>query len=346
MRFFIKKIVTIACSFLICCALNSQDKTSSFVRNAHSMIYNSNDSKVYLFGGADEKEVKSDLYFLEEAKWHKIEVAKTPRARTFACMVYDEDKDRIILFGGNKVLFGEETKYTNLLNDTWEFRNNEWIELKTENSPSPRAEASMVYDPIKHSIILFGGYTILDDEYVKLGDTWEFFDNKWTQVSNSGPTPRSGASMIFDENLGCAILFGGSAYDRQYGSSKGETWVWKSNKWTKLDNKQPRGIYNSAMAFSPLKNITMRFGGWDGETRERTDNTWFFDNNQWHKKEYKISPSPRNHSAMVYDKKNHQFLLFGGHDGEFIFGDIWVFIQGKWSKLNQGEKLKRIANSH
>ena len=174
------------------------------------MVYNSKESRIYLFGGADEKEVKSELYYLQARKWHKIQVSRSPSARTFASMVYDPDQDRVILFGGNKVLFGKETKSTNLLNDTWQFKNGEWILIQMENAPPPRAEASMVFNPLKKSIILFGGYTIINDDYVKLADTWEFYKGTWSKLSENGPSARNGANMVSDLENNRILLFGGS----------------------------------------------------------------------------------------------------------------------------------------
>lgn len=321
-----------------------EKKHSISVRNAHSMIYNSDESKVYLFGGANSKEVLSDLWYLDGVNWNMVILENSPLARTFASMVYDKNEKRIILFGGSKVLFGKETKIQNLLNDTWQFKNSKWTKLNTKNPPLPRAEASIVYDEHRKKIILFGGYTIQNGEYIKLGDTWEFYDNNWRLISDSGPSKRNGASMVYDTKNKYTVLFGGSTADKQYGKSKGETWIWKSKKWGKIKTEQPNGIFNTNMIYDKNKNQIFRFGGWNGDLR--INETWSYINNKWSKLNLKTKPLPRNHSNMVYDEKQKKIILFGGHDGENVFGDLWEFSNNEWKNIFEYTPIKRQSNSH
>jgi hypothetical protein len=265
------------------------------------MVYNSDESKIYMFGGADEKEVKSDLYYLENFKWKKVRTKHSPLPRTFSSMIYDKNQKRIILFGGNKVLFGKETKSSNLLNDTWQFKNGKWTKLKIKNAPTPRAEASMVFDPIRNIILLYGGYTITNKQYIKLGDTWLFHENNWIKVSEKGPISRNGANMIYDMEKKNILLFGGSTIDKQYGNSKGETWLWSGKSWNKIEMDQPPGIYNSSMIYNKFEKTIYRFGGWNGNSR--INETWIFKNENWERLNIPISPKPRNHTSMVFDEK-------------------------------------------
>lgn len=81
----------------------------------------------------------------------------------------------------------------------------------------------MAYDSQKQKAILFGG-TIYD---VKLfNDPWEQDPAGWTQVVDTGPSPRSRHSMVYDENrkkIDCLegtvvyssnriVLFGGTTF--------------------------------------------------------------------------------------------------------------------------------------
>ncbi|MEM1003569.1 MAG: kelch repeat-containing protein, partial [Bacteroidota bacterium] len=68
------------------------------VRNAHMMAYNSEESKVYLYGGANHEKVLSDLWTLEDQTWKKIGAKLDPPARTFGCLSYEEKENRMILF--------------------------------------------------------------------------------------------------------------------------------------------------------------------------------------------------------------------------------------------------------
>ena len=344
-------ILTIPFILFLSCTSRSEkekplvDRDSTIdVRNAHSMAYNSKDSQVYLFGGANEKEVLSDLWVLEKTNWRKVITKNAPEPRTFAPLIYDSENNRLILFGGNKVLFGNKPDSQNLLNDTWEFKNNNWKKLITNNTPSPRAEAIMAYDRSRKTIVLFGGYNIQNGEYIKLGDTWEFNDNEWHLISTEGPSERHGVSMAYDPEDKSIILFGGSTLDKQYGESRGETWKWNSKEWNKLEIEQPTGMFNATMVYHEEQKGLIRFGGWNGNSR--VDQTWSFSNNEWNKLDINNRPTARNHSAMAYDEMQKRIILFGGHDGENVFGDTWEYTNQMWEKISESKPLKRINNGH
>ena len=322
----------------------SQQKVNLGVRNAHAMTYNSNDSKIYLFGGANHEKVMNDLWFFENNKWIKVNVKEKPLPRTFSQMVYDTQNERLLLFGGNKVLFGDGANSNTLLNDTWEFKKGKWKKLVTTIAPQPRSEAAMIFDAVRNKVVLFGGYTFKEKKYKKLHDTWEFYDNDWHLISEEGPSARNGAAMIFDKINKEVILFGGSAIDRQYGENKGETWSWNGKKWSKFKMSNTVGVFNAAMIYEPNKKEIIRFGGWNGKAR--IDETWIFKNKKWSKQDIENSPESRNHSSMVFDEKNNRAILFGGHDGDTVFGDVWELKDYKWEKIYELKPLKRIENKH
>lgn len=311
------------------------------VRNAHVMVFDQKHQQVLLFGGADEKQVLGDLWRFSGKKWKMLK-AKGPAPRTFPAIVYDEKNERTVLFGGSKVLFGQETSADNLLNDTWEYKNKRWKRLITDQAPIPRAEAEMAYDPIRQKIYLFGGYTIEGDDYIKLGDTWELDGNQWEKMTETGPSVRHGVVLVYHNDMQKLFLFGGSTADRAYGDQTGESWIFDGQSWTKLDIAQPPNIFNAATAMTNDRLI--RFGGWNG--KERINETWQFVNGEWNKLSVSPSPSPRNHSALVWDEKNKRLLLFGGHDGENVFGDTWSFERGTWKLLLDQPAQARVSNGH
>lgn len=322
-------------------ALLAQNLT---VRNAHSMIYDSHDKRILLFGGADEKQVYSDLWELKDLRWKPLIINEKPKPRTFASFVYDKKNKRAILFGGNKVLFGSDKNPAKFFNDTWEFKNNKWKILNLANSPEPRAEAAIVYDKKYKRIILFGGYTIKNEKVVKLKDTWELKNNVWRKINDNQISARNGAVMVFHSQLKKPVLFGGSTINKDYGVNSGETWILEKDVWRKLAINQPANIFNASMVYQDDLNRLFRFGGWNGE--ERINETWIFKNNIWEKLSIGNSLKPRNHAAMAYDPKSKQTILFGGHDGEKIFGDLWIFKQGKWYKEFETPPIIRVANGH
>lgn len=321
----------------------SSTDTGLGVRNAHAMTYNAKEKSVYLFGGADEARVLNDLWVLEKNRWRLITPVATPHARTFANLIYDPSTDRLILFGGSKILFGTGDEKDVLLNDTWEFRDGDWFPITTQSAPCPRAEAAMVYDEIRKRAVLFGGYTIDNGEYIKLSDTWEFYGDQWHLISDLGPSGRHGAAMIYDRKRKVVLLFGGSTIDRQYGSGTGETWSWDGERWNKEYTPQPTGIFSAAASLDDEHHF-IRFGGWDGTNR--INETWRLTEKGWLLIESNNPPSPRNHSGMVFDSHMGRVVLFGGHDGTHVFGDTWAFSRNKWTKLIDSRPKQRIENGH
>lgn len=321
--------------FIIVFSVKPAGATDSLtVRNAHVMAYDSDRAKVMLFGGADEKQVRGDLWEWNGKTWRQI-AATGPAPRTFACLAYDRNQRRLILFGGNRVLFGAENDRGTFLNDMWEWDDTRWREIKTA-TPLARAEACMTYDRGRQRLVLFGGYRIVEGKMLRLGDTWEWDGKIWQQMSTSGPLARNGAAMTYDPIRQQVLLFGGSG-------ASGETWKWDGKNWQEIKPALSEGRFNSVMAFAEAHRQTLRFGGWNGKTR--LGDTWAFDGTQWQQR-HVVGPEPRNHSAMVYDAKRQRIVLFGGHDGEKVFGDTWEWDGSKWLRAAFHEPRGRVDNGH
>ncbi len=92
--------------------------------------------------------------------WHELEISSPPD-RPDSALVYDSHRDLVILFGGKRNGL--------LLNDTWIYDGEDWMELRFPIVPPLRDAHAMFYDERRDSIILFGGI----GETGVLGDTWE-----------------------------------------------------------------------------------------------------------------------------------------------------------------------------
>lgn len=120
------------------------------------------------------------------------------------------------------------------MDETYIMLDNDWIKTEDRNVVGPEVRDShvMVYDEKRKSIILCGGSTIKLESgqasQIAFGDTWEFNESVWTKLHVKGPEPRWGHTMVYDENIGVVVLFGG--YD---GSNYfNDTWIWEGNTAT------------------------------------------------------------------------------------------------------------------
>ena len=308
----------------------------SNARNAHALFIDQN-SILTLYGGADQEKVCDDIWQLVNGGWQPLEIT-TPGPRTFAAVASSDSGT--YMFGGNSQLFSAVTSdgSSTLMNDLWLFSNEEWTEVEQpEVRPSPRAEASLVFDEARKHLVLFGGYEISEGEIARLGDTWRWDGDSWLLIATDGPQPQNGASFAYDKNRQVSFLFGQA--DRS-----SETWEWDGQNWTLVQTNLPRR-YNSAMAFDETLGSLIRFGGWDGNARSRTNDTWILEDREWRELEV-AGPEARNHSTLVFNPDTSQLFLYGGHNGDFVFGDLWEFSNGAWQILHDRRPIRRSNFNH
>jgi hypothetical protein len=306
------------------------------VRNGHVLAYDAGRGRVVLFGGADEREVRGELWEWSGKSWRLL-AAGGPPPRTFAALAYDRAHKRLILFGGNRVLFGKDSDGDGdpCLDDMWEWSGS-WRRLAVKTPPA-RAEASMVYDSARGRLVLFGGYRGSGTRRERFGDTWEWDGSRWEQrATPSAPSPRNGAAAAFDEHRKRVVLFGGG------GGPNAETWEWDGSAWARVE-APTAGRYNTAMVYDRASKEVFRFGGWNG--KERVGDSWRYDGKRWEEIPGP-GPEPRNHASMAYDEKRGAALLIGGHDGEHVFGDTWQWRDGTWSRLLFEAPRARVDIGH
>jgi hypothetical protein len=307
------------------------------IRNAHGLVYDSLRGKTILFGGADSEKVLNDTWEFDGEKWSQVAVHNSPSPRTFPAMTYDSANHKVLLFGGNRVLFGHDDDDYEFYDDFWEFDGNTWRKVNVP-TPSARAEASFVFDRQREAAVLYGGYRIEDGEVRPLSDTWEFRENSWKKVSEGTPSARYGATAAFSDKRGTVVMFGGGI-----GRGGGETWEWNGQFWRELEFAGTEPRYNAAMIYDRSRQVFIRFGGWDGS--KRVNETWQFDEETWKLLDIP-GPGARNHTGMIYDEKRKETILFGGHDGEWVFGDTWALGGTAWKKLIAVESQERVDNGH
>jgi N-acetylneuraminic acid mutarotase len=183
-------------------------------RAGQSMVYDPITRRIILFGGVyldstGTEELKlNDTWAYDPAanSWAELKPAGTPpSARAAQATAYDSSKGLMIIFGG--VPPGAA------LNDTWAYdpARNSWTELRPSGTlPEARYGASMVYDPPRGRMVMFGGRG--DD---LLADTWEYDSstNSWTEVKRVGEQPeaRWAPTLVFSEPADHVVMFGGAA---------------------------------------------------------------------------------------------------------------------------------------
>ncbi len=105
-----------------------------------------------------------------------------PPAVMRAAMAYDNESDRLVLYGG---------EYESMLsNQTWsyDFNSNQWTSITPAVSPPPLSYHQLVYDSESDLVVLFGGITVNSEmDSVWNNETWTYDlnSNTWTQMSST-----------------------------------------------------------------------------------------------------------------------------------------------------------------
>jgi len=153
------------------------------------MVYSAALHRLVLYGGSTSVDAGTkvaydlnDTWEYTGVRWIQRFSAHNPGRRSAHVMVYDSNRNRILLFGGRAG--------TAAFSDTWVYENNDWKKIETPNAPSARFLSGGTFDPIRDRFIIFGGNGFSADlkSTPALFDTWEFDGTTWTQRGGTGPT--------------------------------------------------------------------------------------------------------------------------------------------------------------
>lgn len=285
-------------------------------RNQPVMVYADHMGGAILFGGFSKGKRTNDTW-LWNGSWRELKTENAPPVRSGHAITYDTLRKKIVLFGGH----GED----GLLNDTWTFDGEDWRQIKTEGPPA-RQSHRLVYDQNRRKAVLFGGSGA---DKNSLSDTWIFNGRKWEILETEIPG-RLQHAMSYNPERRSIILFGGFSRVNDKKTVLADTWEFKGKTWRKMRAEGPVGRDHHAMAFDPLTQTTLLFGGYRdgylGDTWQMVKGTW------------RIlapnGPARAGKPAIFYDKISEQLIMYGGWDRtNKPLTDFWIFDQ-RWKQSN------------
>lgn len=202
---------------------------------------------------------------------------------------------------------------------------------KTSLKLGVRNAHAMAYDSQRGRAVLFGGA----DAAKVCGDTWQWDGTSWTQVSFTGPAPRTFPAMTYDSHRKRIVMFGGNRVlfgsDENKDTFLNDTWEWDGQRWLEIKVAGPSPRAEAAIAFDGKRRQVMLFGGYDRTEHEmnRLGDTWEWDGTKWVQLKV-IGPSPRNSAAQAYDAVAGKIVLFGGRAYEGVSGETWAWDGKQW----------------
>jgi hypothetical protein len=178
----------------------------------HAAVYDPIRDRMLVFGGVGGGGLRGEVWALGlggEPSWQLLVPAgQGPPACKFPSAIYDPVRDAMIVFGG----------YDGALhNDVWQLSLSgvpAWHPILASGTPpSPRTRSSLIYDPIRDRVIVFGG---TDDSLHN--DVWALTltgSPAWQELVSVGtpPSPRAGHAAIYDPVRDRMIVFGAVLYD-------------------------------------------------------------------------------------------------------------------------------------
>lgn len=261
--------------------------------------------------------------------WSILSATGTPPANSNSDVaVFDVGANRMLLY---------------YQSDVWALSldaNPQWTLLQVSGTKPPARDAECgIMDPVRHRLIIFGGYS--QNNYDNT--TWILtLDGTptWTQLVTGGPQPdpRLYASAIYDPIRDRMIVFGG-----ENGLSQNNVWALSFSgtpAWTQLlpTGTPPSPRYAHVAIYDPLADRMLMFGGWEGNVSNAELWSLTLDANPaWTQIAQTATwPQARVYPSAIYDTQSQRMVLHAGHTGSTPLSDTWGLDLGAsptWEQL-------------
>jgi hypothetical protein len=393
-------------------APNGTTTNSPAERAGPMMAYDPVHKKSLLFSGWQPA---AGYYITDQWEWNGATATWTqdqttgnvPMPRYGGTMVWDSDRQRIVLFGGYTSDPNSSTGVTARANDLWEWDGSAWTNRTPPSGatqPSPRLWHSATYDAGRKKMVVYGGNTGTTpvNQGTWVDETWEWDgsgNGSWTKITPTATLSYQSyvPQLAYDANRGKVVAYlewdylweydpttptwtrlaqatrsdtdqpgytyGTFAYDTSkkvllaFGGTYGNTrdmfeWDGTANAWTNRSKPVSGPIQRStpAVAYDSKRGKTVLFGGYSNIDSLYKQDTWEWsgtDANWTNKTNANPKPVGRNSSALVYDSKRDQFLLWGG-SGTGVTNDVWSLSGGtyNWSMLSVTGAAPPVTSGH
>lgn len=249
--------------------------THPIMSGSNCFVYDSLRDVMVYFGGYGNSNYSNQTWEYMLNYWFEISTTQKPTARSNAAMVYDSDRNKVILFGG----IGWDPNVPSakvMFNDTWEYDGYDWEKINTTNAPSKRESHAMVYDPILKKTLLFGGKSDDSDPNI-----WQYDGTNWSifMKSNTSNTPkvRYGHSMAYCKEYNGILMYGGMNGDYIYD----ETWLLRNNTWMNMQPSiTPQSEIKGSMVWNTKDKRFYYFGG-KSLKGEYSNQIWYYIDNRF-----------------------------------------------------------------
>ncbi len=290
-------------ALLLACALPAQTAWTPLpaaptARGDHAIAFDPVRNELVLLGGWDGTANLADTWTFDGTAWTLRAPPSGPGPISSHRLAFDPLRGEVIVFGG--------WNGTSLLAGTWSWNGSTWTRLAPAHVPPPRYSHALATDTARGRVVLFGGFC---GNGCALDDTWEWDGTDWLQQQPAvRPTGRYSAGMAFDERRARVLLFGG----RTLAARVNDSWTWDGAAWTPLGTGGPAPRSTPAIAYDPLRQRAVLFGGFAGAY---ANDTWEHDGTAWAQRSPANAPAARGFAALAFVPQLQRTVLFGGENG-------------------------------
>jgi DNA-binding beta-propeller fold protein YncE len=301
-------------------------------RAGHSFTYIPSLGGAVAFGGFNSTaSILADVWLLSlgaSPSWTQLVPTGTPPGpRDDHAAIYDPVRNRILIFAGS------EYDPPDFRDDVWALSLGStptWSQLlPTGTPPAVRRELSAVYDPLRDRMIVFGG----KDPSAARNDVWALSLSgtpTWTEITPLGPapSPRYGASAIYDAVRDRLIVFGGTD---GLGTFYNDTWALPLSgpaQWSLISaSSAPVGRYGQTAIYDPADDQLVVFGGYNNSAGGAfLGDVWALPLGAtpvWTNLAVSGGPGGRYNAKAIYDPQQQRLVTFGGDDPT-VHNDTWT----------------------
>lgn len=186
-------------------------------RTLQGAIYEPTRDRIIIFGGRDSAPLNDawELSFSGELAWLPLApVGAPPTPREDVAAAYDEQRSRLMVFGGADL--------GGVYNEVWALSLSgtpTWTRLTPAGTaPSARGGAHMIYDHARDRLVVYGGF---DHLFLPIGDVYALTLSgtpTWTKLIPTGtaPAPRFAGAAIYDPTRDRFLVSGGTDFDQYF----------------------------------------------------------------------------------------------------------------------------------
>lgn len=288
---------------------------------------------------------------------------EVPSPRGEAAGIWDPDKARLVLFGGDEGTPVNCSSQTDFVGQTWAFHTDcdTFEDLRPGDGPHARGRHAAAHDAARGRMVIHGGrYRAgTSGQYSLFDDAWAFdlLDDTWSLLAEGGPSARSNHSaVVLGDRL---VVYGGStSTDGLSYSPRSDVWALDlagGGGWSEIGvagGGPGERLFHAAAASDDGRTMYV-YGGGDENAFVGPffGDLWAFDVQAGAWTELHDgrgdAPAARIWASLVHDPAGGRLLLFGGHDdGELgNTNELWEFRlgEGAWSRLVRGDVLQSGA---